>query len=173
MDVATSRQRMISRRRALRISKHTSRRRMARVVALQALYELDCTAHRVEDVLSARLAALAERRKIHPEVRRYAYRLVNGVREVYPQLDAQIAQLAPKFPVDQMAAIDRNILRIALYEFAVGKQVPFRVAVDEAVRLAKLFGAEHTARFVNGVLGALAPHQAAPSVTSSDEATET
>jgi N utilization substance protein B len=146
---------------------------MARVVALQALYELDCTAHRVEDVLSARLAALAERRKIHPEVRRYAYRLVNGVREVYPLLDSLIAPFATEFPIEQMAIVDRNVLRMALYEFAIGKQAPFRVAVDEAVRLAKLFGAEHSARFVNGVLGALAPHQAAPSVTSSDEATET
>ncbi len=167
--MATSGQRMISRRRASRISKHTSRRRMARIIALQALYELDCADHRVEDVLQARLDALAGQRGAHPQVRRYAYRLVNGVREVYPQLDAQIAQLAPKFPIDQMAAIDRNILRIALYEFAVGKQVPFKVATDEAIRLAKLFGAAHTAQFVNGVLGALAPLSA----TSSDEATET
>ncbi len=150
-----------------------SRRRLARVVALQALYELDCTAHRVEDVLSARLAALAERRKVHPEVRRYAYRLVNGVREVYPLLDSLIAPLATEFPIEQMAIIDRNILRMALYEFAIGKRVPFAVAVDEAVRLAKLFGAEHTARFVNGVLGALSLRQGMLSAPSSGEATET
>jgi len=146
---------------------------MARIIALQALYELDCANHRVEDVLQARLDALAERREVHPQVRRYAARLVNGVREVYPQLDAQIAQLAPKFPIDQMPIVDRNVLRIALYEFAVGKRVPFKVAADEAIRLAKLFGAEHSAQFVNGVLGALVSQQTALSATPSDEATET
>jgi N utilization substance protein B len=146
---------------------------MARIIALQALYELDCVDHRIEDVLQARLDALAGERSAHPQVRRYAYRLVNGVRGVYPQLDALIAQLAPRFPVDQMAVIDRNILRMALYEFAVGKLVPFKVATDEAIRLAKLFGAAHTAQFVNGVLGALAPHQATQSAISSDEAAET
>ncbi|PJF36666.1 MAG: transcription antitermination factor NusB [Candidatus Thermofonsia Clade 1 bacterium] len=146
---------------------------MARAVALQALYELDCTNHTIAEVMQARLAALAEQGKVEAEVRRYAYRLVNGVREIYPLLDALIAQFAPEFPIEQMAIIDRNILRMALYEFAFGKQTPFAVAVDEAVELAKQFGAESTPRFVNGVLGALAPHTAALQVQLRDKANPT
>lgn len=146
---------------------------MARMIALQALYELDCTEHRVEDVLQARLNLWSERHHLNPEVRRYAYRLVNGVREVYPLLDSLIAPFATAFPVEQIAIIDRNVLRMALYEFAIGKLVPFKVAVDEAIRLAKRFGSEHSAQFINGVLGALAPQQASLSATLSDEATET
>jgi N utilization substance protein B len=75
------------------------------------------------------------------------------------QLDELIAQHAPEWPMDQVAVIDRNILRIALWEFAVEDCTPVKVAINEAIELAKLYGADSTPRFVNGVLGSLANRQ--------------
>jgi N utilization substance protein B len=72
-----------------------------------------------------------------------------------------IQQHAPEWPLDQMAIIDRNVLRIAIYEFAVAEMTPTRVAINEAIELAKLYGSDSSSRFVNGVLGALAPVPAA------------
>jgi len=70
-----------------------------------------------------------------------------------------IAEHAPEWPMDQLAVIDRNILRIALWEFAVEKCTPIKVAINEAIELAKMFGSDATPRFVNGVLGSLANRQ--------------
>ena len=71
------------------------------------------------------------------------------------QIDQIIHQYAPEYPVDQLATIDRNILRIGIYEFAVATETPLSVAVDEAVNLGKLFGADGSVRFINGVLGSI------------------
>lgn len=146
------------------------RRRIARIIALQALYELDCTNHTLEDVLGAHLETLAADGKLKPDLRRYLYQLVRGVRCERARLDAVIARFAPEFPLEQMAPIDRNLLRIALYEFAISKTPP-KVAINEAVDLAKLFGSENTARFVNGVLGALVERKAELRALLEDEAT--
>jgi N utilization substance protein B len=148
-------------------------RRLARIVALQALYELDCTDHALEHVLYARLEALSENGEVKPELRRYAYWLVQGVRAEQARLDRVIKQFAPEFPLDQIAPIDRNLLRIALYEFALSKKVPHKVAINEAVELAKLFGSENTARFVNGVLGALAERKTELRALLENKATST
>ncbi|MCJ7723188.1 MAG: transcription antitermination factor NusB, partial [Anaerolineales bacterium] len=75
------------------------------------------------------------------------------------ELDLSISKYAPEWPLDQIATIDRNILRIASWEFAVKCDTPVKVAINEAVELAKLFGSESAPRFVNGVLGSLAEHQ--------------
>ncbi|MCS6872548.1 MAG: transcription antitermination factor NusB [Anaerolineae bacterium] len=149
------------------------RRRLARIIALQALYELDCTDHAVESVLGAHLEALAENGKVPSDLRRYVYRLVNGVRTEQARLDSVIERFAPEFPIAQMALIDRNLLRIALYEFGLSKKVPYKVAISEAVELAKLFGAENTARFVNGVLGTLVERKAELRTLLNDKATAT
>ena len=76
-----------------------------------------------------------------------------------PEIDKIIVETAPEWPLEQIAAIDRNILRMALWEFAVFRETPLKVAINEAVELAKLYGSDSAPRFINGVLGALAEHQ--------------
>jgi N utilization substance protein B len=127
-------------------------RRKARSVALQVLYELDCTAHPVEEVVRQRL----EETPLEAELEVFARKLVAGVRERAYDLDVLIARYAPEWPLDQMAIIDRNILRVAIWEFAIDRTTPIKVAINEAIELAKLYGSDSAARFVNGVLGSLA-----------------
>lgn len=130
-------------------------RRKARTVALQALYEIDCTTHDAETVLEERLVE----QPLGAELNDFARKLVQGVRAQAPVLDQLIRKNAPEWPLDQMALIDRNILRMAIWEFAAERQTPVKVAINEAVELAKLYGSDSAARFVNGVLGALASRQ--------------
>jgi transcription antitermination protein NusB len=131
-------------------------RRKARAVALQALYEIDCTAHPADLVVEQRL----EEQPLASDLDQFARRVVAGVIAQTPTLDRLIQKYAPEWPLDQMALIDRNILRIAIWEFAADRQTPMKVAINEAVELAKLYGSDSAPRFVNGVLGALAARQA-------------
>ena len=85
--------------------------------------------------------------------------LVSGVLKYRSELDEVIHSHAPEWPVSQMAIIDRNILRIAIYELAVSQTTPLKVAINEAVELAKTYGSDSAPRFVNGVLGTLASKQ--------------
>jgi len=128
-----------------------SQRHRARQIALQALYEIDMTGHPTGDVLQRHL------RTLDPPLSRGAIRLlediVTGVMERRNELDQVIGYFAPEWPVSQIAAIDRNILRMALWEMNFN-DTPVKVAINEAVELAKEFGAETSSRFVNGVLGA-------------------
>jgi len=130
-------------------------RRLARISALQALYELDTTSHPADEVIAYRLAD-------HPmpaEGEAFLRDLVSGVCIHRARLDAMIQRYAPAWPVSQIAIIDRNILRIALLELTacppgtVSPMTPPKVAINEAVDLAKAFGSESSSRFVNGVLG--------------------
>ncbi len=89
----------------------------------------------------------------------FARKIIFGVLPLEQNLDLLISRYAPEWPLDQIAAIDRNILRIAFWEFAVQRETPVKVAINEAVELAKLYGSDSAPRFVNGVLGALADHQ--------------
>lgn len=84
----------------------------------------------------------------------FAERLIHGVVAYQDKMDTLIARYAPEWPLDQMAVIDRNILRIAIYELSGATGTPPKVAINEAVDLAKLFGSDNSSRFVNGVLGA-------------------
>src|SRR5713226_10295965 len=127
-------------------------RRKARTVALQALYEIDCTNHAPDLVVEERLAE----QPMEAELTEFARRLVLGVIAQTATLDRLIQKYAPEWPLEQMALIDRNILRIAIWEFAADRQTPIKVAINEAVELAKLYGSDSAPRFVNGVLGALA-----------------
>jgi N utilization substance protein B len=131
-------------------------RRKARTVALQALYEIDCTTHPPELVIEQRL----EEQPLTAELNDFARQLVAGVMRHTGTLDELIQQYAPEWPLDQMAVIDRNILRIAIWEFGADRQTPIKVAINEAVELAKLYGSDSAPRFVNGVLGALAARHA-------------
>ena len=89
----------------------------------------------------------------------FSHDILFGVLPLTKVLDEFIARHAPEWPLDQVATIDRNIIRIALWEFAVYRKTPIKVAINEAVELAKVYGSESTPRFVNGVLGSLANHQ--------------
>jgi transcription antitermination protein NusB len=89
-------------------------------------------------------------------VRDYTERLVNGVKDSLVEIDDRIGAVAPSFPVAQMPAVDRNILRVAIYELSSDSAIPFKAVINEAVELAKLFGGENSSRFVNGVLGTIA-----------------
>jgi N utilization substance protein B len=130
----------------------TTERSAARRVALQALYELDATDHPVGEVLTHHLDLNPDQRK----VRNYIIHLVQGVIRHRDTLDGILQTYAPEWPIHQVAVIDRNILRIALFEMGVDRRIPVGVAIDEAIELAKLFGAENTPRFINGVLGTAA-----------------
>jgi N utilization substance protein B len=130
-------------------------RTRARGLALQALYEIDITAHPPGEVLQNRL----EDDTLSGELGEFARQIVFGVLPLRTELDRVIARYAPEWPFDQIAAVDRNILRMACWEFAVQGDTPLKVAINEAVELAKLFGSESAPRFVNGVLGSLADHR--------------
>jgi N utilization substance protein B len=130
-------------------------RTRARSVALQALYEIDLTGHATGEVLQERLVDTP----LEDTLFLFAQQIVQGILPITIELDKLIGHYAPEWPLDQVAAIDRNILRIAIWEIAVDQQTPLKVAINEAVELAKVFGSDSTPRFVNGVLGSLALHQ--------------
>lgn len=130
-------------------------RTRARSVALQALYEIDIVGHAVNLVIENRLAE----EELDEKNASFAREIVLGVWPLVRQLDQIIAVHAPDWPLDQVAIIDRNILRIALWEFGIGDNIPIKVAINEAVELAKAYGSDSTPRFVNGVLGSLASIQ--------------
>ena len=130
-------------------------RTRARCVALQALYEIDVAGHPPAIVIENRFAD----ETIDDNLADFVRQIVLGVCPVITELDQFIAAHAPEWPLDQVAVVDRNILRIALWEFAVSDKVPIKVAINEAVELAKVYGSDSTPRFVNGVLGSLAEKQ--------------
>ncbi|MCX6054461.1 MAG: transcription antitermination factor NusB [Chloroflexi bacterium] len=129
-------------------------RTKARGIALQVLYEYDLTGHPSGDSLEARF----EEEILEKNLYVFAQQIVQGVIPIITKLDDVIAEHAPEWPLDQVAIIDRNILRIALWEFAVSKITPVKVAINEAIELAKIFGSDSSSRFVNGVLGSLVNH---------------
>jgi N utilization substance protein B len=131
-------------------------RRRARSLALQALYEVDSVDHPTEEVIAFHLE---KNESLGEEAQAFMQRLVLGTIEYAPKLDDLIASCAPEWPVDELAILDRNILRLALWEFAATGETPLKVAINEAVELAKRFGSDSSARFVNGVLGTLADRE--------------
>jgi transcription antitermination protein NusB len=127
-------------------------RHQARTLALQVLYEADVAGHEVDDVLKRYLDDHSEPQR----VRRYIERLITGIQANQQDIDQSIGDSAPAFPVDQLPAVDRNILRIAIYELTNESDVPMKAAINEAVEIAKQFGGENSGKFVNGVLGTIA-----------------
>ena len=130
-------------------------RRRARRVTLETLYEYDLAEHPVGEVLQRRL----QDNPMENAGVEFASQLVTGVIANLAEIDKLIARYAPEWPLDQMAVIDRNILRIAIYEFLILGETPVKVAINEAVELAKTYGSDSSPRFVNGVLGSLASNQ--------------
>ncbi len=127
-------------------------RRRARRVTLETLYEYDIASHDPDEVLERRL----EESPMELAGVEFAKRLIRGVIDHQEDMDRLITRYAPEWPLDQMAVIDRNILRIAIFEFLVDAETPVKVAINEAVELAKTYGSDSAPRFINGVLGTLA-----------------
>ncbi len=121
------------------------------MIALQALFELDTVGHEPAECV-ARISKEASAAK---EITAYALELVNGVIENQQRINEIIEETAPAWPLNQIAATDRNILRLAIYEIVIDNKVPMRAAINEAVELAKEYGGDNSPRFVNGVLGSV------------------
>jgi N utilization substance protein B len=126
-------------------------RRKARIAALQALYELDCTRHKAEET-SARLRA---GETLTQEALGFSDEIVKGVLQHKSELDALIRRSASAFPLEQMSIIDRNILRLAIFELLFSDKTPLKVVINEAIELAKDFGSDSSPRLINGVLGSI------------------
>ena len=133
-------------------------RRRARVIALQTLFEIDCVGHDPTQVLKESLKTGVLPEEGHALCRE----LVLGVLSQADRLDRAIHLLAPEWPMDQMGLIDRNILRMAIFEIASRSDAPVKVVANEAVELAKLFGSDSSKRFINGVLGTLISQMESP-----------
>jgi len=130
-------------------------RHRARTIAFQALYEADCGDRAAGPVVARYLAEadLSEDNKTFAS--EMVRELVSGTVKNREAIDGNIIKFAPAWPVEQIATIDRNILRLAIFEILFDNKVPAKVAVSEAVELAKRFGSDKSAKFVNGVLGAV------------------
>jgi len=126
-------------------------RRKARIAALQILYEVDGARHDPVLALENRL----QEAPLSPTAEAFARKLIDGVLENRAEIDKIISTHAPAWPIIQMAMMDRSILRVALFEILMGGETPPKVAINEAVELGKLFGADSSPRFVNGVLGSV------------------
>ena len=130
-----------------------SNRHLARTVAMQTLYEWDFNnrAQKLGDLVKHNLKEFA------PDFNDggFSERIVKGVEEHQADIDVVIEKYAPEWPIHQITIVDRNILRIGVYELKFSKDIPPKVAINEAIELAKSFGGESSGRFVNGVLGAV------------------
>jgi N utilization substance protein B len=126
-------------------------RHKARATALQALYEVDSVARRPETIVER----LNGQTSLSRENIDFVRELVNGTIKNRGEIDRHIKTFAPAWPVEQIAVIDRNILRLAIFEILFDNKVPVKVVINEAVELAKAYGSETSARFINGVLGSV------------------
>jgi transcription antitermination protein NusB len=153
-------------------------RRQARITALQTLYEIDSAQHPVEVVLLRNLDEPTSENPgatglSDPGGREFARSLVYGVLEHHDKLDQLIEKSAPNWPIDQMSRIDKNILRLAIFEILFDNRVPLKAAINEAVELGKRFGSDSSSRFINGVLGTVASeHQSRGRVSQSKSPAE-
>lgn len=139
-------------------------RRRARSLILEILYEYDVADHEPIPLLQRRLNEPADEyiddeagpnETLTGSTIAFTRNLLVGVLHSQMQIDELIQRYAPEWPLDQIAVIDRNILRIAIYEVLLDESTPIKVAINEAVELAKAYGSDSSPRFVNGVLGTL------------------
>jgi len=126
-------------------------RRKARVVALQALYEIDCSGHDAEAVTTR----IADEVGLPEENAVFARELVRGVVQHREEIDGHIQSFAPAWPIMQIPVVDRNILRLAIFEVLIDNRVPVKASINEAVELARMFGSDSSPKFINGVLGSV------------------
>lgn len=131
-----------------------SNRHLARTVALQSLYEWDfrgCVPDALDKIVARNFANLAAGL---PD-QAFVIGLIKGVNEHREAIDKTITAYAPEWPIEQITVVDRNILRIGIYELSIDTQIPPKVAINEAIELAKTFGGASSGKFVNGVLGSI------------------
>ncbi len=130
-----------------------SNRHLARTIAVQSLYRWDFNhqQEQVEEVLKQNQEIFAPQFDDDG----FAFNLIKGVKENITEINELITQFAPEWPLEQITIIDRNILRVGIYELKFDKNIPAKVAINEAIELAKTFGGESAGKFVNGVLGAI------------------
>jgi transcription antitermination protein NusB len=126
-------------------------RTKARAIALQVLYELDQSQHVPGDIVSQRI----EEVPLEDGLAQFAREIVYGVLPIKSVMDEMISKHAPEWPFDQVAIIDRNILRMALWELTFESGTPLKVVINEAIELGKMYGSDSSPRFINGVLGSL------------------
>ncbi len=126
-------------------------RRKSRIIALQVLYDLECTEHKAEETL----ARLATEKALPQEMLSFSEHLIQGVLRSKSRLDDHIEHFAPAFPVGQMSIIDKTILRLAIFEILFNNKTPFKAVINEAVEIAKIFGGDSSPRLINGVLGSM------------------
>lgn len=136
-----------------------SNRHLGRIVALQSLYEYDFRRSLKMEGLSNEIDTILQRNiGIYSDTiedSNFVTDLVQGVQEKENEIDGLIVPAAPEWPIEQIAKIDKAILRIAVYELVIKRDVPPKVAINEAVELAKAFGGENSSKFINGVLGTI------------------
>ena len=141
-------------------------RRRSRIVAFQVLYEADQSGRDPRPILQRQL----DESRLSADAAAFTRSLVEGVEEHREALDERIAAQAPAFPLSSMAPIDRNLLRLALFEICFdNRRAPLSVVINEAVELAKGYGSESSGRFVHGVLGGIAAADAANHEATSNE----
>jgi N utilization substance protein B len=130
-------------------------RRTARERALQALYQLEMADGAADDALAAAWAA-SSGDSPDPETQRFALELVSGVRSHLGEIDALVREYSQHWRIDRMTRIDRNVLRIGIFELKYRPEIPRSVSIDEAVELGKKYGTEDSSAFVNGLLDRIA-----------------
>jgi len=126
-------------------------RRETRIAALQVLCEIDSVEHDPSEVIERRVIEGSFSRTSEDFLRS----LFNGVIKKREEIDKMISEFAPSWPMGQMATVDRNLLRMAIYEMVMSDEIPPKVAINESVELAKVFGSDSSSKFVNGVLGSV------------------
>jgi N utilization substance protein B len=126
-------------------------RRKARIIIFQALYEIDSSGHNADDVVNHLLTD----KELSEQNNTFIRQQVSGVINNKQKLDENIKRFAPTWPVNQLPTVERNILRLAIFELLIDNKVPISVSINEAVELAKKFGSDSSARFVNGVLSSV------------------
>ncbi|MFZ2804614.1 MAG: transcription antitermination factor NusB [Patescibacteria group bacterium] len=139
-----------------------SNRHLARAIALQSLYEWDFHGFKpdVNQLIERNLEEFAPQL----DEKDFAKKLIKGIAETQEDLDATISRFAPDWPLAKITVVDRNVLRIGTYELKYDPEIPSKVAINEAIELAKTFGGESSGKFVNGVLGAVYRNQVAEGI---------
>lgn len=145
-----------------------SNRHLCRALALQSLYEWDF--HR-SDQKDATEILKRDIEEFAPDLEEkdFAERIVKGIIEHQEKIDGLITQFAPDWPLAKITTVDRNVLRIGTFELTYTHEIPSKVAINEAIELAKTFGGESSGKFVNGVLGAVYRDQAANGVVKESD----
>mgnify|MGYP001500897877 FL=1 len=129
----------------------STKRRQSRILVLQSLYENDKTKHNPHSIIDRLVEVAPELEPSKP----YAVELITNIICNIGQIDDTISKYAKAWPVSQMPSVDKNILRIAIQEIILDKQIPEKVAINEAIEIAKLYGTESSPKFINGVLGTI------------------